>query len=205
MITDAGIFVDESDSFSELLNSVQIAGFQRVVVFSKSPIECENAIMGYFISETSVKGLINAVRKVPKKALIAVNAGENSFNRAAITMRGVGLIAGLDSLPKSGFDHITAKMAADNNVGLIIEIGKIINPKTRRRALSQYASILKLQRKYLFPLVIASAAHSKSEIRNIYEIIALCHLFGMEREEVFTALSAMDGILSPQMPVEVVK
>lgn len=207
MITDAGIFVDESDPayLSDFLHSVHAAGFQRAVVFSTCPVESEDTIKGCYISETTVKGLINAARKVPKKILIAVHAGENNFNRVAITTNGVKLIGGLDSLPKGGFDHITAKMAADRNVGLIIEIGKILNPKTRRHALSQYANILKLQRKYRFPLVIASSAHNPSGLRNIYETVALCHLFGMEREEVYSALEAMDGILSIKSPVQVVE
>jgi len=207
MITDAGIFVNDSDPafLSDLLNSVQSAGFQRAIVFSNNPVEVENTIPGYYISENTVKGLTNAVRKAPKKVLLAVNAGENNFNRVAITTKGIKLIGGLESLPKGGFDHITAKMAADYNVGLIIEIEKIINPKTRRHALSQYANILKLQRKYQFPLVIASSAHSKFELRNIYEVEALCHLFDMGREEVHLALEAMDGILSTKTPVEVIE
>jgi len=205
MITDAGIFVNQSEYFSELLNSVKLAGFQRVVVFSQIPFEDENLISGYYVTESTVKGLTNAVKKAPKKALIAVDAGDNSFNRAAITMKGVSLIGGLESLPKAGFDHITAKMAADNNVGLVIEIGKILNPKTRRRALTQYAAILKLQRKYRFPLVIASAAHTALEVRNIHEIIALCNLFGMGREEVYSALESLDGIISPRVSVEVIE
>jgi len=207
MITDAGIFVNDSDpaSISDFLNSVHSAGFQRAIVFSNHPLEIENTILGFYISENTIKGMTNAVRKAPKKVLLAVNAGENNFNRVAITTNGIKLIGGLDSLPKGGFDHITAKMAADRNVGLIIEIEKIINPKTRRHALSQYANILKLQRKYQFPLVIASSAHSKLELRNIYEVIALCHLFGMEHKEVYLALEAMDGILRTRTSVEVIE
>ncbi len=201
MITDAGIFVNESEPFLQTLDALKTAGFARAVVFSD--IKGETALNGIRVSGRTAKELIATSKRVNKSTILMVDVGDNSFNRTALTTKNVKLLAGLDALPKAGFDHITAKMAHDKNIGLVIELDKIIHGRTRRQALSHYAEILKLQRKYRFPLVIASGAKSPLEVRNIQETIALCSLFGMERSEVYQALNALDDILTPKNAVEV--
>ena len=202
MITDAGIFVNESEPLLQTLDALRHAGFAQAVVFSDTKVE--NTLQGIRFSGKTAKELTNTAKKA-KNAVLMVDAGDNSFNRTALTTRNVRLLAGLDALPKAGFDHITAKMAHDKNIGLVIELDKIIHGKTRRQALSHYADILKLQRKYRFPLVIASGAKSYLGVRNIQETIALCSLFGMERSEVYQALNALDDILAVKSAVEVVE
>ena len=208
MISDACICVNESSSFSltDFSDTAFKNGYRRIVVCDAEPraVSCE-VIRGVRITAKTAKELMTSARKAPKGALVIADVGDNSFNRTAITTKGIHLLAGLDTLPKAGFEHITAKMAAQHNVGLVIELGKIIDPKTRRSALSHYADILKLQRKYRFPLVIASSAKSPSGLKNLYETAALCSLFGMERAEVYSALNALDGILHPKQTVEVVE
>lgn len=162
-------------------------------------------VFGTRISAKTTKELISSLRRVPKGNVVIVDVGDNGFNRTAITTKGVHLLAGLDALPKAGFEHITSEMARKHNVGLVIELGKIIDPRTRRSALSHYADILKLHRKYRFPLVIATSATSPAGQRNLTETIALCSLFGMERAEVYAALNALDSIINPPKTVEVVE
>lgn len=209
MITDAGICVQDSSSFSltDFLAVAHANGYRRIIVCGAEPTVSENCevIPGVHISAKTAKELLSAARKAPKGSLVTADAADNSFNRTAITTKGIHMLAGLDALPKAGFEHITAKMAAQHNVGLVIELGKIIDPKTRRSALSHYADILKLQRKYQFPLVIASAAKTPAGLKNLQETLALCSLFGMERAEVYAALNAVDGILHPKQTVEVVE
>ncbi|MBR4987171.1 MAG: hypothetical protein IKY81_00725 [Methanocorpusculum sp.] len=209
MISDACICVNESSPFSltDFSDTAFKNGYRRIVVcgaVSDSPLSCE-VISGTRISAKTVKELLAAAKKAPKGNVVIADVGDNSFNRTAITTKGIHLLAGLDALPKAGFEHITAKMAAQHRVGLVIELGKIIDPKTRRSALSHYADILKLQRKYQFPLVIASAASAPAGQKNLQETVALCSLFGMERAEVYAALNAVDGILHPPKTVEVVE
>lgn len=209
MITDACICPDVSSAFS-LSDFSKIAyenGYRRVIVCDAEISEDMplDVVLGKRVSAKTAKELLGAVRKAPKGALVIADAGDNSFNRTAITAKGIHMLAGLDALPKAGFEHITAKMAAQHNVALVIELGKIIDPKTRRSALSHYADILKLQRKYQFPLVIASTAKTPAGLKNLQETLALCSLFGMERAEVYSALHAVDSLLHPKQTVEVVE
>ncbi|HJJ46742.1 MAG TPA: hypothetical protein O0X32_00575 [Methanocorpusculum sp.] len=201
MITDAGIFVNESKMLLQTLGALKTAGFARAVVFSE--IKGKNTLSGIRISGNTTKELTNIAKKTGKDMILMVDAGNNNFNRTALLTRNVKLMSGLDALPKAGFDHITAKMAHDKNIGLVIELNKIIHGKTRRQALLHYADILKLQRKYRFPLVIASGAKSYLNVRSVQETIALCSLFGMERSEVYQALNALDDIMSPKNTVVV--
>ncbi len=209
MITDACICLDAASVFSlsDFSATAYTNGFRRIVVCGAEipkdlPLEVIHAKR---ISAKTAKELLSAARKAPKGTLVIADAADNSFNRTAITTKGIHMLAGLDALPKAGFEHITAKMAVQHNVGLVIELGKIIDPKTRRSALSHYADILKLQRKYQFPLVIASAAKSPAGLKNLQETLSLCSLFGMERAEVYAALNAVDSILHPKQTVEVVE
>jgi ribonuclease P/MRP protein subunit RPP1 len=133
-----------------------------------------------------------------------INAGENSFNRTVITTKGVHFLTGIADLPKGGFDHIVAKMAVDRNIGVIFDISRIINQKSRKYALLRYAEVLFLQRKYHFPLMIASGTDTIFGFRNPSEIVAICSLFGMTRFEVCAALNGLDTVLSPPQLVTVV-
>ncbi len=209
MITDACIYVQESSPYSstEFCRTAYKNGYRRVILcgdMADDTAGCE-VLRGTRISVKTVKEMNADLKKSPKGNVVIVDVGDNGFNRTAITTKGIHLLSGLDALPKAGFEHITAKMATKHNVGLVIELSKIIDPRTRRSALSHYADILKLQRKYGFPLVIASVAASPAGLKNLQETWALCSLFGMERSEVYHALNAMDGILHPPKTVEVVE
>lgn len=208
MITDACICVDASstDLLSDFSKTAYENGYRRIIVcgadITDSPCE---VVPGKRITAKTAKDLLAQARKTPKGTVVIADAGDNSFNRTAITTRGIHMLAGLDALPKAGFEHITAKMASQHNVALVIELKKIIDPKTRRSALSHYADILKLQRKYRFPLVIASGAQTPAGLKNLQETVALCSLFGMERAEVYAALNGADAVLHPKQAVEVVE
>ena len=52
---------------------------------------------------------------------------------------------------------------------------------------------------------MASSSKTPGGLKNLYETVALCSLFGMERAEVYSALNALDGILYPKQTVEVVE
>ena len=204
MITDVCLSIsDTSVSASGICAEAKRNGWGKTALTISAP-ECDDTLYCVRIRAETPKELQNAVRSAPRGAFVIADAKDNSFNRFAITQKGVSFLAGLDRLPKGGFDHITAKLAAEKNVGLVIELSAIIDYRTRRNALSSYADCLKLQRKYKFPLVIASGAKTLSGIRNLYETEALCALFGMTHAEVYQALNAADAVLHPKKSVEVV-
>ncbi len=204
MITDACLYVDGPiDTFA---NTAAACGTTRIVAVGNGVTGDTGMITvlgGTHISGKTGRAFLDAVRKAPKNSVIIADAGDNSFNRMVITTKGVHLLDGIAAIPKGGFDHIIAAMAAQHNVGVVVSLAAIIDPKTRRHALSHYADILKLARKYRFRLVIASGASAPAGQKNIHEICALTSLFGMERAEVYRALTCLDEIISPPLTVEV--
>lgn len=211
MITDACIFANQDGSATprRMLLTAKSCGISRVVVCGNASDIPESyagvtVLRGKVIGRQNGKQFLDAVRKSPANCVIMVNAGENSFNRTAITTKGVHLLTGITDLPKGGFDHIIARMAAAHHTGVVFDLSRIINPKSRKTALLRYAEVLLLQRKYHFPLLVASGTDTIFGLKNPVEIAALCSLFGMTRSEVYAALNGLDAVLMPPQLVTVV-
>jgi len=210
MITDACVYANDSShtTLRRFALTAASCGFSCIIACDPAENISEYAgvsiLKGKMIGRLSGKAFLDAVRKTPAGTVVFVQAGENDFNRTAITTKGVHLLTGIADLPKGGFDHITAKMAAQQNTGVVLDLSRIIDPKTRRTALSRYAEILAFHRKYRFPLLLASGASDCLGQRNIHEVAALVDLFGMTKEEADAALSSLEGILYPKKTVEIV-
>ena len=211
MITDACVYANDSShtTLRRFALTAASCGFSRIIVCDSGEDISEYAgvsiLKGRLIGKLSGKAFFDAVKKTPAGTVVFVQVGENSFNRTAITTKGVHLLTGIADLPKGGFDHIVSKMAAQQNTGVVLDFSRIIDPKSRRTALSRYAEILAFHRKYHFPLLIASGASECLGQRNITEITALADLFGMTRPEVDSALDSLDSILYPKKTVEIVE
>ncbi len=210
MITDACVYANDSSrtTLRRFALTAASCGFSRIIACDSaediSGYAGVSILKGRLIEKLNGKVFFDAVKKTPTGTVVFVQVGENSFNRTAVTTKGVHLLTGIADLPKGGFDHIVAKMAAQQNTGVVLDFSRIIDQKTRRKALSRYSEILAFHRKYHFPLLIASGASECLGQRNITEITALADLFGMTGPEVSSALDSIDGILSPKKTVEIV-
>lgn len=209
MITDACVYADEKSSTTLRRFALNAASckFERIIAVGAS--ENIKNYAGVEISKGIVinaagKAFLDSVRKAPAGAIVMVCAGENPFNRTVITTKGVHLITGVADAPKGAFDHIVSKMAADKNIGFVIDISKIIDARSRRKALSRYAEILAFARKYKIHLVIASGANECLYQKTVDEIVGITALFGMTRSETFKALTSLDSILNTKKEVEVI-
>ena len=209
MITDACIYAGGSDtSVCRFALNAASCKFNRIIVTGgKTPLPGEYAgveILAGTVIPAEAKGFQENIRKA-RGTIILVEAGENSFNRMAVTAKNVRFLTGLSELPKHAFDDVISRSMAVRNVGAVFDLAKIIDQKTRRHALSRYAEVLKFARKFRFPVIIASGASSWLGQRTITETVALCSLFGMERAEVYHDLEAADSILLPAQSVEVIE
>ena len=79
--------------------------------------------------------------------MVSVSARDNGFNRAVIGLKGVHILRGIHAADKTAFDHVTAKMAADNNVAVDIDLSVLIAARgiARQRAIHRYRDILILE------------------------------------------------------------
>jgi ribonuclease P/MRP protein subunit RPP1 len=158
---------------------------------------------GILIRDTAVRDLISRIkRERNNEAVVSVQAGDNGFNRSVINIKGVHILRGLHSADKNAFDHVAAKMAADNRVAIDLDLSPLISGRgfTRQRAMHRYRDILVLERRYEFPITISSHARSILDIRAVREIAGLFSLVGMDIPDVEMAFFGVDIITTPPNP-----
>ena len=186
-------------------------GFDSIVAVGENrshQLHGLEVLQGSVISATSQKEIIRQVRKpaVRDSAVIFVNAGDITFNRAAVSVKEVHVIRNIHATRRNAFDHVAARSAAEHETALDISLVPIIQYRgiKRQRALQRYADILALQRRYGFLLTISSGARSILEQRSVREVRDLCALFGMTGAEVNEALSSIGRLIEPKRPVRIV-
>ncbi|MDD1651537.1 MAG: ribonuclease P [Methanomicrobiales archaeon] len=144
------------------------------------------------IHEQTVKGVIAALRAMGQGSDLAlVDTGDQGFNRAVISLRGVDVLRQVHRAPNGAFTHVTARMAADRGVALEFDLQPLVHHRgwPRQRVLQSHARLLRLQRRYGFLCTVATNARSMLDLRNPREMAALTRLFGMEEEETMSALA----------------
>ncbi len=133
------------------------------------------------------------IRKFRRKVdILLVHGGNIKINRTACEDPRIDIIAHpYRNRRDCGINHVLAKEAAENGVAVEININYILKFRSslRSKVLNQFRQILKLQRKFKFPLIITSGAHSIYDLRAPRDIIALTSCFGMAEEEANDGLS----------------
>jgi ribonuclease P/MRP protein subunit RPP1 len=177
-------------------------GFERLVAQDTPPGEFYGIEIstGLLIRDTAVRDLINRIKRERNNhAVLSVQAGDNGFNRAVISTRGVHILRGIQSADKYAFDHVAARMAADNRVAIDIDLSPLISGRgiTRQRAMHRYRDILVLEQRFEFPIVISSHARSILEMRAVREIAGICSLLGMDTLDTEKSFLGVDIVTVP--------
>jgi ribonuclease P/MRP protein subunit RPP1 len=148
---------------------------------------------GVEIRAKNPEDLKRKIQKFRKKTdVLLVHGGDLKINRAAVEDARVDVLAHpYQGRRDSGFNHVLAKKAAENNVAVEINIGHFLRNRNHRRqkVLAQFREILKLKSKFDFSLVITSGARSLYDLRSPRDLMALSSCFGMDKETAFSALS----------------
>jgi ribonuclease P/MRP protein subunit RPP1 len=155
---------------------------------------------GLMIRDVPVKDVISAVKRSKDSGMvISVHAANNNFNRAVIGTKGVHILRGIQSADKTAFDHVAAKMAADNRVAVDIDLSVIIAGRSvsRQRAIHRYMDIMVLEQRFEFPVTLSTHARSPLDMRNVRDIAGLCSLIGMDVPDMERALAGVGTVLTP--------
>jgi ribonuclease P/MRP protein subunit RPP1 len=207
-ITDACVYPYPygDSSVRRMALEAKARGFDRLVAADTPSGEFYGIEIypGIHIRDTAVRDLISRIkRERNNEAVVSVQAGDNGFNRSVINLKGVHILRGLHSADKNAFDHVAAKMAADNRVAIDLDLSPLISGRgfTRQRAMHRYRDILVLERRYEFPITLSSHARSILDMRAVREIAGLCSLLGMDIPDVEKAFFGVDIITTPPNPV----
>jgi ribonuclease P/MRP protein subunit RPP1 len=103
---------------------------------------------------------------------------------------------------KKGFDHVSAKMAADNNVAVDIDLSVLTLARgiARQRAIARYRDVLVLEQRFEFPLTPSTYARSVLDLRAVREFTGLCSLLDMDISSVEKSLAGVGAVLTPPAP-----
>jgi ribonuclease P/MRP protein subunit RPP1 len=203
-ITDAAVFPypGGDSSVRRFALEAKSLGFDSLVAVDTPACTCDGIGIqtGIRIRDLPMREVIARVKRVRDSgAVLSVNAGDNGFNRAVITLQGVHILRGIQAADKLAFDHVTAKMAADNNVAIDLDLSVLISVRgvARQRAIHRYRDVLIFERRFEFPVTLSSYARSYLDLRAVREITGLCSLIGMDTSGVERALDAVGRVRVP--------
>jgi len=206
-ITDAAVcpYPNGDSSVRRLAREAAALGFDSLVAIDTpsatyGDVEVRN---GLFLRNAAMKDVIAQVKRAKGSAtVISVKAGDAGFNRGVVGLRGVHILRGVHAADKNAFDHVTAKMAADNRVAIDIDLSVIIAGRgiARQRAIQRYRDVLVLEQRFEFPLTVSTYARSVLELRAVREISGLGFLLGMDIPDVERALAGVGTVTTPLLP-----
>lgn len=206
-ITDAAVFPYPcgDTSVRRLALEAKILGFDSLVAMDTPAgiYEGMEIQSGVLVQDVSMRDVIARVKRAKDSGMVvSVSARDNGFNRAVIGLKGVHILRGIQTADKMAFDHVTAKMAADNNVAIDIDLSVLIAGRgiARQRAIHRYRDVLTFERRFEFAVSLSSYARSYLDLRAVREITGLCSLIGMDISGVEKALDAVGRVTSLPVP-----
>lgn len=206
-ITDAAVFPYPNGDTSVRRFALEAAtlGFDSLVAIDTPSLTCGDVEVrtGIIFHDIPVRDIINRVKRFRETdAVISVKAGDAGFNRAVIGMKGIHVLRSIHDADKKGFDHVSARMAADNNVAIDIDLSVITRLRgiARQRAIARYRDILVLEQRFEFPLTLSTCARSVLDLRAVRECTGLCSLLDMDISLVEKALAGVGTVTTPKTP-----
>ena len=203
-ITDAAVFPYPcgDTSVRRLALEAKSLGFDSLVAIDTpaGAFDGVEILSGIIVQDAPMRDVIARVKRAKDSGtVVSVNARDNGFNRATISLKGVHILRGIHAADKNGFDHVTAKMAADNNVAIDLDLSLLIAERgiARQRAIHRYRDILTFERRFEFPVTLSSHARSYLDLRAVREITGICSLIGMDIPDMEKALDAVGRVTGP--------
>ncbi len=133
---------------------------------------------------------INKFRK--KSDLLMVLGGDLKINRASCENSKVDILSRPYLKRRDcGINHVFAKEAARNNVAIELNMSDILRSQSvfRSKMLAHFREIIKLHKKFHFPVLITSGASSIYDLRTPRDLVAVANCFGMAPEDAILSLS----------------
>jgi ribonuclease P/MRP protein subunit RPP1 len=151
-------------------------------------------IAGIKIFPKNAEDLKKQIRNSRKKTnvLVAVG-GDLKINRASCENIKLDILSRPYYKRRDcGINHVLAKEAAKNNVAIELNVCDLLRARSplRSKIMAHFQEIIKLQRKFKFPLIMSSGAVSIYDMRNPRDLIAFSQCFGLNKEEAHLAISS---------------
>ena len=156
---------------------------------------------GAHLEAKDVNDLNQMINKVRNEVLVlVVHGGDYKINRAACENSKVDILAHPElGRLDSGLDEVCLNSAKENNVAIEINFNEVLFSyrKPRSYILNHVSKNIKLCDAYKVPIVLASGAKSKWEMRDPRQIISVGNILGLELGKAFLSMTSV-----PQTIVE---
>jgi len=139
-------------------------------------------------NKIELKKLLNRRREFD---LLLVRGGTNFMNRIAVENRGVDILTHPDYERKDcGINHLLTRLAKENEVAIEINFREVLNSEgmIRKNILANHMEIIRLYKKFKFPLIVSSGALSHWQIKDPKVLISYLVTLGLEMKEAKGAL-----------------
>jgi ribonuclease P/MRP protein subunit RPP1 len=139
---------------------------------------------------------INNFRK--KSDLLMIKGGDLKINRSSCENSKVDILSRPYYRRRDcGINHVLAKEAAKNSVAIELNISDILRSQNalRSKLLGHFREIVKLQKKFSFPVLLTSGAVTNYDLRRPRDLVALSKCFGMDHEDAISALSQIPWLI----------
>lgn len=150
---------------------------------------------GALIQAKNPEDMKQKVKKSRKYAdIVMVRGGDQKINRAACEDPRVDILSKPYFKRRDcGINHVIARKAGENRVAVELNIKHLTktNPYLHYKVLAQFREILKLKRKYDFPVIITSDAESIYDLHTPKDLLAMSRCFGMDQGDAEEALSSV--------------
>ena len=202
--TDACVYPypNGDSSVRRLALEAKSLGYDSIVASEVPTCEYHGVMVlsGQMIAGKPLKDVMSLVKRSKGSgSVVSVQAGDNGFNRAVLALRGVHILRGIHAADKRAFDHVAAKIAADNVTALDINLTPLISCRghARQKAIHRYLDLMVLHQRYEFPLTISSCSRSILSMRSVREVTGLCSLIGMDMVDVQQAFAGVSRVTEP--------
>lgn len=141
---------------------------------------------------TTTEELKKLVRTRREYDVLLVRGSDLYLNRKAVETKEVDILTHPEYNRKdSGFNHVMAKLAAENNVAIEINFREILlsSKNTRSHIMHNIAKNVRLCKKYKTPIIICSGAISHLQLKDPKILMSMGCLLGLELNEAKKALS----------------
>ena len=203
-ITDACVYPYPAgdSSVSRLALEARAYGYDSIVAIDTPAAEISGVtvLSGIHLANATAKDVQDRARKAGGSgAVISVQVGDNAFNRAVVGTKAICILRGIHEADRYAFDHVTAKIAADNMTAIDLDLSVLIagRGRLRQKAIHRFRDLVVLQHRFEFPFTISSSARSVLGLRTVREVSGLCSVIGMDISDIELALAGVSRITGP--------
>jgi ribonuclease P/MRP protein subunit RPP1 len=178
--------VYNSDDFKDFdYKKDLISEIENISQFNKQKLSIDFAVE---INTKNLNDIRKNVSKFKKKVkFISVFGGDDKINRTSCESRQVDIL----SRPyfkryDCGINHVLAKEALKNNVAIELCFSDILKSYSnyRSKILSNFRDLIKLYKKFKFPLIISSRAESIFDLRSPRDVENIFKSLGLNENDL---------------------